>query len=205
MDRKALQKISYGLYLLTARDGEKDNGCIVNTVIQATHAPNRISVAVNKNSLTHELIAGTGLFTASVLSADAPYELFQSFGMRSGRDADKFAGFSDAVRDENGLYRLTKYASAFLSGKVVQAVDVGGHTLFVADLTGAETLSQEPSLTYADYFARVKPQAGPAKQEGKTAWRCKICGYVYEGETLPEDYVCPLCKHGAEDFEKIVL
>lgn len=202
MNTNALFKISYGLYLLSAREGGFDNGCIVNTLSQVTSAPLRISVTVNKTNRTHDMIAGTGRFNVSVIAASAPFELFQRFGFQSGRDTDKTEGCAYLGRDEDGVIYLNRYANAVLTGKVVQQVDLGSHTMFVADLTDAKVLSEEASMTYSDYHANVKPKAKPQKSE-KKSWRCRICGYVYEGEELPEDFTCPWCKHGAEDFEPV--
>lgn len=204
MDEKALFKISYGLYLLSARSGARDNACVINTLAQVTNQPNRICAAVNKSSYTHELIQDSGFFTASILSEDAPFSLFERFGFQSGRSQDKFAGFPYTGREENGLLYLTQFANAYLTGKTIRTMDLGTHTLFFADLAAGKLLSNTPSLTYEDYFRRVKP-APAAQTAGKTGWRCRVCGYIYEGETLPPDYICPWCKHGAADFEKIQL
>ena len=204
MDEKALFKISYGLYLLSARRGEKDNACIINTLAQLTNQPNRLCAVVNKSSYTHQLIQDTGLFTASVLSEDAPFSLFERFGFQSGRDLDKFAGFPHIAREENGLIYLTRFSNACLTGRTVSTMDLGTHTLFFADFIAGEILSDAPSLTYEDYFRRVKPAPAP-KSSGKTGWRCRVCGYIYEEETLPADFVCPWCKHGAADFERVDL
>lgn len=202
MNSAALFQLSYGLFVLTARERDFDNGCIINTVSQVTDVPKRVSVTVNKRNKTHDMIAATGLFNVSVLDNTVPFDLFRHFGFQSGRETDKFAGWQEAARSENGLLYLTKYTNAWLSGQVIQQIDLGTHTLFVADLTGAEVLSQQPSVTYADYHAHIKPQ--PPKELPKTkGWRCKICGYVYEGENLPEDFTCPWCKHGPEDFEPV--
>ena len=200
MDPKAVFNIGYGLYVLTAREGERHNGCIVNTVQQLTDSPLRISVTVNKNNLTHDMIARTGLFNASVLSQSVDFEVFRHFGFQSGRTAEKIAGYPGMAVSANGLTYLAEKANAYLSGKVFQSIDLGTHTLFLADLTDARVLSGEASVTYSDYHARIKPKPA-AKAKG---WRCRICGYVYEGEELPADFICPLCKHGAVDFEKIV-
>ena len=202
VDANAMFKLTYGLFVLTAKDGDKDNGCIINTVTQITDTPKRVSIAVNKQNLTHDMILKTGVFNVSILSEDAPFRLFQHFGFSSGRDTDKFADFSHAQRSENGLMRLDRYANAFLSCKVISTADYGTHTLFVADVTEAHQLSNEPSITYAYYFANTKPKPQPTN-EIKAGWVCKICGYVYEGEVLPPDFICPLCKHGAEDFEPL--
>ena len=200
MDPKAVFNIGYGLYVLTAREGERHNGCIVNTVQQLTDSPLRIGVTVNKNNLTHDMIARTGLFNASVLSQSVDFEVFRHFGFQSGRTAEKIAGYPGMAVSENGLTYLGEKTNAYLSGKVFQSIDLGTHTLFLADLTDAQVLSSESSVTYSDYHARIKPKPA-AKAKG---WRCRICGYVYEGEELPADCICPLCKHGAVDFEKIV-
>lgn len=193
-------KISYGLYVLSAQENGKDNGCIVNTVQQVTVAPNRITVAVNKENHTHDMIVNTGLLNVSVLDQTVPFHIFENFGFQSGRTADKFQGI-EYKRDKNGLAYLSKYANAFISGKVVSTVDLGTHTMFVADVADAEVLSDEESTTYTYYQKHIKP--APPKEEKKSGWRCVICGYVYEGDPLPEDFICPLCKHGAADFEKI--
>ncbi|MGN0801116.1 MAG: flavin reductase [Candidatus Faecivicinus sp.] len=200
IEQNAMFKLSYGLFVLTAKDG-KDNGCIINTVTQITDTPKRISIAVNKANHTHDQILRTGAFNVSVLSTDATFPLFERFGFQSGRDVDKFEGFEAVSRSENGLYYVTEAANAFISGKVVQALDYGTHTVFIADVTEAKLLSNASSLTYAYYFDHVKPK--PASLGEQKGWVCKICGYVYEGEDLPADFICPLCKHGSEDFEKV--
>lgn len=202
MDNSALFKLSYGLFVLTARQDERDNGCIVNTVMQITDDPKRIVVGVNKQNLTHDMILHTGIFNVSVLSEEATFWFFEHYGFQSGRNVDKFANIP-AVRTENGLRYLPACTNAVISGKVISTVDCGTHTLFVADVTEANTLSADDrSMTYQYYFDHVKPKPQPKVQE-KTTWVCKICGYVYEGEELPADYVCPWCKHGPEDFEKL--
>ena len=201
VEPNAMFKLSYGLFVLTAREANRDNGCIINTVTQLTDSPKRISIAVNKQNLTHDMILKTGVFNVSILSERAPFAIFKHYGFQSGRDTDKFAGVPALARAQNGIYYLPDSTNAFLSGKVTQTIDLGTHTLFIADVTEARVLSDAPSMTYAYYFENVKPK--PAALEKKTGWVCKICGYVYEGEELPPDYICPLCKHGAEDFEKI--
>lgn len=200
MDKKAMYRLSYGLFVVTAKEGEKDNGCITNTVMQVTSAPNRISLAVNKENYTHDMILRTGKFLASVISEDASFDLFRHFGFQSGRDVDKFADFTDVKRTGNGLYAVTKGTNAWISAKVIQSVDLGSHTLFLAEVEDAEVLSDSPSATYAYYQDHIKPKPEKTKTVG---WRCRICGYIYEGEELPADFICPICKHGAEDFEKI--
>ena len=201
VEQNAMFSLSYGLFVLTARDGAKDNGCIINTVTQLTDTPKRISIAVNKANYTHDMIKKTGVFNVSVLSNDAPFAMFQHYGFQSGRDVDKFAGVQGMARATNGVYYLPYCTNAFISARVTQTIEFETHTLFIADVTEARQLSDVPSMTYAYYFANVKPK--PSKLKEQHGWVCKICGYVYEGETLPADFICPLCKHGAEDFEKL--
>ena len=201
VEQNAMFSLSYGLFVLTARDGAKDNGCIINTVTQLTDTPKRISIAVNKANYTHDMIQKTGMFNVSVLSNDAPFAMFQHYGFQSGRDVDKFAGVQGMARATNGVYYLPYCTNAFISARVTQTIEFETHTLFIADVTEAQTLSNTPSMTYAYYFANVKPK--PAALQEQTGWVCKICGWVYEGEELPPDIICPLCKHGAADFEKL--
>ena len=202
VDNAAMFKLSYGLFVLTAKCGEKDNGCIINTVQQVTSNPNRISVTVNKQNYTHDMIKKSGVFNVSVLTTEAPFKVFEAFGFKSGRDTDKFAECPHDARSENGLRYVSKYTNAFISARVIEERDLGTHTLFIADVTEAKILSDIPSVTYQYYFDNIKPK--PIKtEEKKKGFVCKICGYVYEGETLPPDFICPLCKHGAEDFEPI--
>lgn len=200
MNNKAMYKIVYGLYVLSARDEVKDNACIINTAGQVTTSPNRITLAVNKQNLTHDMILKSGTFNISTLSEEAPFSIFQNFGMQSGKTTDKFADFNDVYRSENGLLYLTNYANSFISGKIVTATDLGTHTLFLGDVTDSEVLSNIESMSYSFYQAHVKP--APARPAAK-GWRCRICGYVYEGDELPPDFICPICKHGASDFERI--
>ncbi len=199
---KALYKLSYGLFVVTAKDDTKDNGCITNTVIQASGVPNRIALSVNKANLTHDMILKTGVLNVSVLTEDAPFALFRRFGFQSGRDVDKFADDPDAARSANGLMYVPKYANALISGRVMQTVDCGSHTLFVCDITECRALSDRPSVTYDYYAKHIKPKPQPA-EEKKKGWVCTICGYVYEGDPLPSDFICPLCKHPASDFEPL--
>ena len=201
IDQNAMFKLSYGLYVLTAKDGDKDNGCIINTAVQLTDTPKRITIAINKANFTHDMILKTGVFNVSVLSQDAQFAQFKQFGFVSGRDADKFAGYTGMERSENGLYYITENTNAVISAKVIETKDYGTHTLFVADVTEAKVLSAVPSVTYQYYFDHIKPK--PSKLEEKKGYVCKVCGYVYEGDELPADYICPLCKHGVEDFEKL--
>lgn len=202
-DPKAMYALSYGLFVLTARRGEQDNGCIINTGIQVTSQPNRLLIAVNKSNYTHDMVLETGIFNLSVLTEKADFSLFQRFGFQSGRDVDKFQGFAHTLRTDNGLLAVTEGTSAWLSCKVASTVDLGTHTLFVADVTDGDVLSREPSATYAYYQANIKPKpaAAPAAEGGKKRWVCTVCGYIYEGETLPADFICPICKHPASDFE----
>lgn len=204
LDPTALFTLSYGLYVLTAREGGRDLGCIVNTVTQLTENPTRIALSVNKQNFTCEVIRRTGLFNVSVLTEAAPMDLFRHFGFQSGRDVDKFAGRTDPV-SENGLRYIGGPANALISGKVEQAVDCGTHMLFIALVTEARKLSDAPSMTYAYYFANVKPkpQPKPAEEQPRRGFVCRICGYFYEGDELPPDFICPLCKHGAADFEPV--
>ena len=201
VEPNAMFSLSYGLFVLTAREGAKDNGCIINTVTQLTDSPKRISICVNKANYTCEMIRRTGAFNVSVLSNDAPFAMFRHYGFQSGRDTDKFAGVSGMARAVNGIYYVPYCTNAFLSGKVVQEIEFETHFLFIAEVTEARMLDSVPSMTYAYYFANVKPK--PQKPaEKKPCWVCKICGWVYEGEELPPDIICPLCKHGAADFER---
>ena len=203
VDPIAIQKFSYGLFVLTARSGDKDNGCIINTAAQLTSSPNRINIAVNKANFTHDMILNTGVFNISVLAEDTSFDTFKRFGFASGKDTDKFEGFlENTARSANGLLYVTAGTNAFMSAKVLEAPHYC-HFNFVAELTEAEVLRDEPSVTYAYYFEHIKPKPQPKIEEEKHGYVCKICGYVYEGDTLPPDFICPLCKHGAEDFEKI--
>ena len=205
MDKKAMYKLSYGLFILTAREGEKDNGCVINTAIQAASTPNQISVCVNKANFTHDMIMRTGAFTVSVISQKAGFDLFKHFGFQSGKDVNKFADFKDCKRGENGIFYITQGTNAFISIKVAKTEDLGSHTMFVGEITDMEVLSDDTSATYEYYMNNIKPkpEAVGKTADGKTIWRCKICGYEYVGEELPDDFICPICKHTAEDFEKV--
>lgn len=198
-DLSALFKIGYGLYVVTSNDGKRDNGLIVNTVTQVTNSPNRIAVAINKENYSHHVIRQTGVMNINCLSEDAPFSVFETFGFVSGRNADKFANCTP-LRADNGLVFLPRYINAFMSLRVEQYVDLGTHGLFICSITEARVISDAPSMTYAYYQEHVKPKP---ETEGKKGFVCKVCGYVYEGDTLPEDFICPLCKHGAADFEEI--
>ena len=200
MDKNALKKFTYGLFLLSARHGEKDNACIINTAIQVASDPLRIAVVALKSNLTHDLIRSSGALTISSITTAAPFELFKHFGMQSGRNVDKFADFAGAVRGESGRYELAEYANMVMDAKVLQEVDLDSHTMFIAEVTSAKVLSEEPSCSYDYYQSNIKPKK---QEEKKKGWVCNVCGYVYEGDPLPADFICPLCKHGAEDFSPL--
>ena len=202
MNKKTMYKLTYGLFVLTARLGEKDSGCIINTAAQVTSEPNRISIAVNKANFTHDLVKESGKFNISILSEEASFETFRHFGFQSGRTVDKFADYADCKRSANGLYYVTAGTNGYISATVEQTIDLGSHTLFIAAVDDMEVLSDVPSASYAYYQSHIKPKPEqPAA--GKTVWRCTVCGYIYEGEELPADFICPLCKHPALDFEKV--
>ena len=198
-DMTALFKIGYGLYVVTCNDGKKDNGLIVNTVSQVTDTPNRIAVTINKANYSHHVIKQTGLMNVNCLTVEAPFKVFEAFGFRSGRNVDKFADCTP-LRSDNGLVFLPRYINAFMSLTVEQYVDLDTHGMFICSVTEARVISDAETMTYAYYHANVKPKP---QTEGKKGYVCKICGYVYEGDPLPEDFICPLCKHGAQDFEPI--
>ncbi|HOB63751.1 MAG TPA: flavin reductase [Clostridia bacterium] len=202
IEDKAFFKISYGLYLLTARDTNgRDNGSINNTVVMLTDQPKRITVNVSRDTYTNEIIKRTGLFNVSVLTESVPFELFKRFGYQSGRTVDKFEGFTTPTeRAENGILYLKDYSNALISAKVSDAHDYGTHTLFVAEVTEAKVLNDQPSVTYCYYSSNIKPKANTA---GKKGYVCTVCGYIYEGEPLPEDFICPICKHPASAFVKL--
>lgn len=191
-------KISYGLYVLTSKNDEKSNGCIVNTLQQVTTTPNRVSITVNKGNFTHDMIMDSKEFNISILSEKVTFDTFRHFGFQSGRDVDKFADYPYETA-ENGIPYIKEGANSYLSGKVISTSDLGTHTMFIADVTGGEVLSDDPSVTY-DYYHKNIKESPVQKKKG---WVCKICGYVYEGDPLPPDFVCPICKHGAADFEKL--
>ena len=198
-DMTALFRIGYGLYVVTSNDGKKDNGLIVNTVTQLTDTPNRIAVNINKANYSHHVIKQTGVLNVNCLSVDAPFSVFQQFGFQTGRSVDKFAG-QKVYRSDNGLVFLDKYINAFMSLKVEQYVDLGTHGMFICSVTEARVMNDLDTMTYTYYQKNVKPQP---ETEGKKGFVCKVCGYIYEGDELPDDYICPLCKHGAADFEPI--
>ena len=195
----ALFHIGYGLYVVTSNDGQRDNGLIVNTVTQVTNTPDRIAVTINKENYSHHVIRQTGVMNVNCLDTSAPFRVFEQFGFRSGRTTDKFAGCEE-LRSDNGLRFLPRYINAFLSLKVENYVDLGTHGMFICSVTEARVISDKETMSYSYYMQNVKPQPDT---QGKKGYVCKICGWVYEGEPLPEDIVCPLCKHGAADFEPI--
>ena len=198
-DLTALFNIGYGLYVVTSNDGKKDNGLIVNTVSQVTNTPNRIAVCINKQNYSHHIIKQTGIMNVNCLSVEAPFSVFEAFGFRSGRTVDKFAD-CNPLRSDNSLVFLPKYINSFMSLKVEQYVDLDTHGMFICSVTEARVISDKETMTYTYYQNNVKPKP---QTEGKKGYVCKVCGYVYEGDELPEDFVCPLCKHGAADFEPI--
>ena len=198
-DLTALFNIGYGLYVVTSNDGKKDNALIVNTVTQVTNTPNRLAVTINKDNYSHHIIKQTGKMNINCLTVDAPFSVFEKYGFVSGRTTDKFAG-EEVLRSDNGLVFLPRYINSFMSLKVEQYVDLDTHGMFICSVTEARVLSDRETMTYSYYHANVKPKP---KTEGKKGYVCKICGYVYEGENLPEDFICPLCKHPASDFEAI--
>ena len=205
MDNKAIYKLTYGLFVVTARENDRDNGCIVNTVAQVTSEPIKISVAINKVNYTQDMVKNTGKIAISVISEDADFELFKRFGFQSGREMDKFEGFNDFQTGKDDLKYVTKGTNAYIAADVVEMVDAGTHTIFICEVTDMKVLSDTPSATYAYYHEHIKPKPESKNQDnGKTIWRCQICGYEYEGDELPDDFVCPLCKHPASDFEKIL-
>ena len=206
MDNKAMYKLSYGLFVLTAKDGDKENGCITNTAVQVASEPNTISFAVNKANFTHDMVMKTKKCNISVISEDAEFGLFKHFGFRSGRDVDKFVDFKDCKHADNGIPYITKGTNAYFSIEIRQMVDLGSHTLFIGEPAAMEVLSNTESATYSYYQSNIKPKpekVGETK-DGQVIWRCTICGYEYVGEELPDDFICPICKHPKADFEKVV-
>ena len=218
MDNKAMYKLTYGLFVLTAKNGEKDNGCIINTAGQVTSEPNRISITVNKANYTHDMIMKDGKFNLSVLSESAGLDVYKRFGFSSGKETDKFSGFSDCKRALNGLLYITKGANAYISAYVQRSIDLDTHTLFIADVTNMEVLSDEPSATYSYYQQNVKPKPQTISQGADVIWRCSVCGWEYNEtkgdpehgiapgtkfEDIPDEFICPICKHPKRDFERI--
>lgn len=214
MDTKAMYKLSYGLFVCTAVRGDKKNGCITNTAIQVASDPNRISIAINKSNYTHDMVKETGLCNISILSTDASIDIFKHFGFQSGRDVDKFGSETLGKLDkaieydtaENGIPYIKTGTNAYFSLKVEKEVDLGSHTLFICEPTFMSVLSDTQSCTYQYYQDNIKPKPQPVgtTPKGETIWKCLICGYEYVGEDMPDDFICPICKHGKDDFEKII-
>ena len=198
-NNNAMFNLSYGLYIITTKDGTRDNGCVVNTVTQITEKPNRFAISINNANLTRDTILETGEFNVSVLTQSVPFSIFERFGFKSGRDTEKLTGFDKFARTENGIIYLTAHTNSVISAKLIDSFDYGTHTLFIAEVTQSFIQSEEPSVTYQYYFDNIKPMPKISKEKTQ-GFICKICGYVYEGEILPKDFICPLCKHGAEDF-----
>lgn len=199
VDNTALFNIGYGLYVVTSNDGTKDNGFVCNTVCQVTNTPNRVAVTINKQNYSHDTIKATGKMNVNCLSTEAPFKVFEVFGFQSGRNVNKFEGCTP-LRTENGLVCLPKYVNAVISLEVEQYIDLDTHGMFISAVTEAQNLSKVETMTYTYYQSNVKPKPQPAKKKG---WVCKICGYVYEGDPIPSDFICPLCKHPASDFEPL--
>ncbi len=203
MDLTALFKIGYGLYVVTSNDGKKDNGLIVNTVMQVTDSPVRVAVAINKKNYSHDVIKASGKMNVNCLTTEAPFKVFEAFGFKSGRDTDKFEGCLPN-RSDNGLVYLPHYINAYFSLSVETYVDLGTHGMFICSVEEAKTISNRESMTYSFYHANVKPKPKTdAPKTDKKRYVCTVCGFIYEGEELPEDYECPLCKHGREVFEEM--
>lgn len=203
MDKKALYQLSYGVFMLAAKSGDKANGCITNTCMQVANSPVRVAISVINGNYTCDLIKESGMFTLSMLDQTCTFQTIKHFGMQSGRDVDKLADIKLPV-DDNGIPYMGWQACAMLSGKVLESHDLGSHTLFIAEVTDAKVLSENAPLTYADYQTKVKPKPEKKLEDRKiVGWRCKICNYVYEGSELPAEFACPLCGHGADDFEPI--
>lgn len=203
MDQKAFFQLSYGLYVVSTKFEQKMNGCIINTVTQVTDNPKQIMIAVNKQNLTCELIQKSGILSISVLSETAPFSLFQRFGFQSGRESDKFIGIPFAMTEQELPY-LKEHTTAYFDCKVVNSFDLGTHMMFLTEVTDSKVISTEKAMTYSYYHEQVKPKPDSNLSKSTKGWRCVVCGYVYEGEELPPDFICPWCKHGIEDFEKIV-
>ncbi len=201
MDQKVFHTLTYGLFVLSVNCYKKDNACIINTAIQAANSPDKVVFSVNKANFTAEMLDYTDNVTLSVISEDAPFSLFTRFGFQSGRDAEKFENFDGVKRCENGVLAVTEGTNAYLTAHVDEKIDLGRHVLVVATVTGGKVLSSVPSASYAYYHAHIKPKPQESTG-GKTVWRCSVCGYEYEGDELPADFVCPLCKHPASDFER---
>ena len=195
----ALNNISYGLYVVTTKNNNKINGCICNTLLQVTSNPVRISITLNKDNFTTELINKSGTFNVSILDNTVDFNMFKHFGFQSGKNVDKFNGFKDFKLSGNNIPYITKSTNAYISARVINKIDLGSHIMFIADVEESEILSNNSSVTYEFYHKNIKPAVS---KQNKTVWVCKICGYVYDGEEMPDDFICPICKHGKIDFEK---
>ena len=200
MDTNALFKIGYGLYVLTANEQGKDNGCIVNSIMQVTSTPLQIALCINKNNYTCEMIQHTKKFNISILTEDSKFDIFKLFGYQCGRNIEKFNNFMDVKRSNNGIYYITKNTNAYISAYVQQEIDLGSHIMFIAQLVDAKVLSDKQTVSYDFYQKNIKPNQILNNKKG---WKCKICGYILEENILPKNFICPICKHGAIDFEKI--
>lgn len=200
MDTKSLFKLGYGLYVLTSNYDNKDNGCIINTVMQVSDKPVRIAVSVNKSNFTHDMILNSMVFNVSVLTTETPFTVFKHFGFQSGRNVDKFSECKEEHRAVNNVLYIPKYANAFIACKVTQTIDLVSHTMFIAEIIDAQVLSDKDSVTYTYYQNNIKPKPQQTAIS-KKRWICRVCGYIYEGDEVPDDFVCPLCKHRKEDFE----
>ena len=205
MDKKALYNLSYGLFVLTVCENGKDNGCIINTAIQVSSSPNNMCISVNKANYTHDVLLRTHEYNVSVIAENATFDLFQRFGFHSGKEVNKFENYTNYKRAMNGISYITEGVNAYFSVKITKVEDLGSHTMFIGEVQDMEVISNVPSATYAYYQSNIKPKKENTVSKGKTVWRCTICGYEYEGEELPEDFICPLCKHPASDFEKIEI
>lgn len=216
MDNKVMEKLSYGLFVCTAKEGDKDNGCIINTVTQVTSTPNRVAVAINKDNYTHDMVVNTKAMNVSTINEDAEFDMFKHFGFQSGKDVNKFSVDSGKWMEENldkckiadnGIMYITVGVNSYMSLLVEDIIDLGTHSLFICTVTNGKILNDVASATYEYYHQHIKTQVEKVgtTPEGKTVWKCKICGYIYEGEDLPEDFICPWCKHPAEDFEKVTV
>lgn len=200
MSKNPLFKVGYGLYILTSKNGDVDNGCIINSVMQIAERPDRIAVSVNNANYTKEIIQNGGKFNVSVLTEETPFYVFEHFGFSSGRKVNKFEKTDNLFRSENGIYVVPKFANSYISGEVTDSIELGTHTMFIANVTGGYVFNDLPTVTYNYYQENIKPKQPKTEKKG---WVCNVCGYIYEGDELPEDYVCPICKHGAADFERL--
>ena len=200
---KELRNLTYGLFVLSGESDGKASGAIINTAIQVTDTPLKMAICVNKSGYTGELIRKSRKFSLSILDENADFEIFRHFGFQSGRDVDKWAGWDHKEKGPDGLYHITQGANAWISCEVDEEIDLGSHIMFIAFIRDAGILSDVPSASYTYYHAHIKPKPEAKKEEGRPAWRCTICGYIYEGADLPADFICPWCKHPASDFEPI--